>query len=199
MSAVSQSNIQTSQKSESSDGTHSDSKRPASLAYWRCPVIDSRSLVAEAVSEVRAGMIQSDASGETLVFGRHWPHWGSQLGVWIDQRFPRLPDDTCRLFFSRPRNCPGFIAFNYGVSGPQTHLRTCIHALQALHRIADLIDARAIVCHASNSRLSDKVMGRWGYERHAKHLAGRHFIKRFAEKPSIHEPIALAHPDRLCH
>lgn len=50
----------------------------------------------------------------------------------------------------------------------------------AVAQVAEIRQATAIVFHTNNPRITDRVMKRFGYERHALHLPGRHFIKRLA-------------------
>ena len=61
----------------------------------------------------------------------------------------------------------------------RTALSTFYAATLILDEIARLRDTNAIVCNVTNLRISDRLMLRWGWEKHCQHWAGRHFIKRF--------------------
>ncbi|HEX4128801.1 MAG TPA: hypothetical protein VHZ24_02075 [Pirellulales bacterium] len=89
--------------------------------------------------------------------------------------------DVCRLYYYAPRACPGFLALDYVLSHRDASLSTFRAALTALDAIARLRGEYAIVCDASNLRISDRLLERWGWEPHATWLPGRNFIKRLGE------------------
>ncbi len=87
--------------------------------------------------------------------------------------------DRCLIYYNAPLACPGYIALRYFSSNKKCSLKTVNAALAALDEIAQIRGALAIVCHASNPRLSDRIMKRYGWTSHCEHLRGRHYIKRF--------------------
>lgn len=96
-----------------------------------------------------------------------------------DLYFRPFPQDRCELFFHQPRTSPGFLTLSYVRSGPHTSLSTFFAATLILDELAQLQKAHAIVCHVTNHRITDRLLGRWGWEPHCLDWRGRHFIKRF--------------------
>ncbi len=60
-------------------------------------------------------------------------------------------------------------------------LRTFRQAALVLDEIAEIKGSWAIVCHAMNPRISDRLFARWGWEPHCAGERGRHFIKRIGQ------------------
>ncbi len=109
---------------------------------------------------------------------RRWLRRGSRLEVWIDGRWPRLPVDHCQLYFGRPLSAPQYQVLSYGRCGHGTRLRTVHVALRALERIARQQGLSGMLLEASTARLSESILARYGWQRHARSLRGRHYIKR---------------------
>lgn len=143
------------------------------------------------LSAWRSGLIFSQAGELRSVFGRWWQFPASLAHVWLHRRWRSLPSDQCFLHYTRPRSSPGFVSLRYICSGPKTKLATVHRAMVTLDEIALTLDAYAIVCCASNPRLSEKLMLRWGYHRHAHSLPGFHYIKRLRQtlepEPSLRD------------
>lgn len=135
------------------------------------------------VIEARHGLMQA-------VHFRPFPKFASHAEAWLDRttRNWRRAEDVCWLYFNEPRSCPGFLTLAYVFSSSKTSLATALAALAALDEIARIKRCDAIVCDASNLRLSERMMKRYGFVRHAQSLAGRNFIKRF-EHPSRFETL----------
>ena len=95
-----------------------------------------------------------------------WDHW-------------RLQADRCWVYYNQPLSCPNFLALRYIVSGRQGSLASLHGALEVLDEIARIKCTDAIVCDVSNTRISDRLLRRWGWERHVLHSRRRHHIKRF--------------------
>jgi len=89
------------------------------------------------------------------------------------------PRDRCRLYYNQPLGHDRFLALKYGVSGRGCALETIQSALEALEAIAAIKQIDAIVCQVWNARLTERVMNRFGWERHTADQRGRHYIKRF--------------------
>jgi hypothetical protein len=134
----------------------------------------------------RAGKIVTENGQLRAVYGRWWPHAGNLLQVLWDINFRSPGHDRCQLFYHQPRSSPGFLSLGYIHSGPRTSLATFYAATLVLDEIARLKAAQAVVCHVTNSRITDRLLERWGWEAHCPNWSGRHFIKRFyGEYPSI--------------
>jgi hypothetical protein len=135
---------------------------------------------------IRHGIIHTSQGILMGIQPRWWAYRPSLIRVWWDQRARQeslCEADHCWLYFGQPRSCPGFVTLNYIRTSRRTSLATVRTALEVLDEIASTHQARAIVCHVSNGRLTDGVMNRAGFERHARHLPGDHFIKRYSERP----------------
>jgi hypothetical protein len=126
----------------------------------------------------RYGVVIVHADGRLSLQRRWFPSWPSLWDQWLDNRWRRLPDNCAKFFFNQPRSCPGFLVLAYAQAGPNTKPASLQLGLSMLTAIARKRNLQAIVCHATNKKLTDRVMLYFGYERHAKHLSGRHYICR---------------------
>lgn len=156
--------------------------------HW--PFETANQLSDRTVLSRRYGVIEARCGSFGAVHFRPFPKFASQAEAWLDRvtRRWRQAEDICWLFYNEPRSCPGFLTLAYLVSSNKTSLASVQAALAALDEIARMKRSDAIVCDASNLRLSDRIMSRYGFVRHAPALAGRHFIKRF-EHPSRFETL----------
>ncbi len=74
----------------------------------------------------------------------------------------------------------GHMVFVSSLSGKAATARASLYcATLVLDEIARLKRSHAIVAEINNPRISDRLMERWGWERHCLSWRGRHFIKRF--------------------
>jgi hypothetical protein len=87
--------------------------------------------------------------------------------------------DRCLLYYNQPRRFSNFLALKYIVSTHGTTYATFRTALITLDQIAELKRTDAILCDAANSRLSDRLFRRFGWEPHKPQRWRRNFIKRF--------------------
>jgi hypothetical protein len=87
--------------------------------------------------------------------------------------------DRCLLYYNQPRRMPNFLALKYVVTTLGTSYQTFRAALRALDAIAELKGIDAIVCDATNMRLSERFMARMGWEPHKPQRWHRNFIRRF--------------------
>jgi hypothetical protein len=72
------------------------------------------------------------------------------------------------------------MAINYVTCGEQTSYRTLLLAGQVLEEIARSRKSIAIVCQAVSVRLSERLMHRWGFVRHALTVGENHYIRRLS-------------------
>ena len=86
--------------------------------------------------------------------------------------------DRVQLFYNQPIGHRNFLALKYVVSTIETRWRSVAIALSVLDWIAMLKRSDAIVCELSNSRLSHRLMERYGWESHVKEARRDHYIKR---------------------
>ncbi len=116
---------------------------------------------------------------------RPWPAMVSQWRLWRDARrrigngLDTDHEDVCRLYYDQVWRMPQFMALKYVVSQPGTSFRTFRVATLVLDEIARIKRTDAIVCEARNSRISDRLLKRWGWESHVVGSRRRHFVKRF--------------------
>lgn len=136
---------------------------------------------ADLVRHRRYGVIEiEDGQLRTVIF-RPWPKLISLPEVWWQggSYHDRHGGDRCRLYFNQPRHCPNFLALMYVVSTHGASFASFRRATQVLDQIAAIKRSDAIVCEASNLRISERLLARWGWERHLPDSPRRHYIKRF--------------------
>ncbi len=115
------------------------------------------------------------------IWGRWWPYQANLFEVWLLKHVRFSAQDHCWAYYSLPTWSPGFMSLRFIRSGRLTSLRTIQCAMQTLDEIAGIFDLYAMVCSASNQRLTEPLMRRFGFERHAIRLPGSHFIKRYRD------------------
>lgn len=131
---------------------------------------------------------------------RPWPTLVTRLRVWCDnrRRSSAPPQDVCRLYYDQLWRQPNFLALKYVVSGPGTSFATARCAARTLDAIADIKRTDAIVCEASNARISERLLDRWGWQRHLIGSSRRHYIKRlYPDCPAARNP-SLETEQPLC-
>lgn len=147
-------------------------------ATWGLPAVSSIVENKKLVSEWRYGTIILRHGDITTIQARWWPRWGSLWGAMSDRVVRTLPDDECRFHYSFPRSATGYMSLLYVHAGEKTSYRTFHRGIVALEEIALLRHARGIVCQVTNDRLTDRMMTRWGYAKHAESLGDNHYIRR---------------------
>jgi hypothetical protein len=110
------------------------------------------------------------------------PRHSTVWRVWMDQWLRRLPHDQCRIYYRQPFAAPNYLAFDYFVSGSKTSMQTVDVALRSLDRVAEVKRSDAIVAHLKNSRISSRLLQRYGWERHLGGETSPHIIRRFYGK-----------------
>ena len=140
----------------------------------------------EVLKSRRYGRIVVDSGRLEAVYARWWPHVSSLIEVQWEKWRRAFEQDRCELFYHIPWGSSRYITLSYVRSGPKTSLSTFYAATLVLDEIARLRDSNAIVCNVTNSRISDRLMTRWGWTAHCPNWKGRHFIKRlYGEHPEI--------------
>ncbi len=130
----------------------------------------------------RYGVIDVHNDCDFSIHRRLFPKMPSRLEAWIDSRWRRLPDNQWQLYYNAPHRCPGFLVLAYVRAGPNTSVASLRTGLSVLNEIAKIMRMQAIVCEATNPRLTSRVMGYFGYIRHAHQLKGHHYIKRLTTR-----------------
>lgn len=130
----------------------------------------------------RYGAIEIRDGELVCISARWWPRLASEWESLREQLIKTLPGGVCRMYYSFPWRTPGFMVLAYAHSGPDTTYRSIRCGLRCLEQIAIVWDSQAIVCQATNNRLSERTMNRWGYEKHALSLGDNHYIRRLRPK-----------------
>ena len=87
--------------------------------------------------------------------------------------------DRALLYYSQPWGHSNYLALRYCLSTRDCRLATARGALVVLDEIARLKQSDAIFADASNGRISDRLLARWGWEPLGGKIRGRTFVKRF--------------------
>lgn len=148
-------------------------------ATWGLPAVLSIAGNEKLISEWRYGAIALRHGDITSIQARWWPRWGTLWGAMSDRVVRTLPDEECRFYYSFPRSAPGYMSLLYVHAGEKTTYRTFHRGIVAVEEIANLRKARGIVCQVTNERLTDRMMTRWGYSKHAESLGNNHYIRRW--------------------
>lgn len=142
----------------------------------------------------RAGRIVT-AAGRLVRVERRWMTYkATRLRVWWDRSRRRRRERECELFFHHAPGNPDFLVLGYVRSHPEAALASFYCATLVLDEIARIKGCHAIVAEVTNDRLSDRLLARWGWQRHCLSWRGRHFIKRFY---GAYPAIPVAWRDRL--
>ena len=136
----------------------------------------------EVIRRRRYGVIEMVDERFKRIVLRPWPkkitlfeHW-----LWADRCHARRRGNRTWLYYNQPLGHSNFLAFTYGLSAAQTTLATVRGALMVLDEIARIKESDAIVCEVVNSRISDRLLTRWGWEPLGEQGGWRRrFIRRF--------------------
>lgn len=136
---------------------------------------------ADALKRRRYGVVETHAGELASVTLRPWPHLLAWREVWPvgDRWRPSGPPDRCRLYYNQPLGHDGFLALRYVACTAGASYRTFSAALDTLDAIAAIKGVDALLCDASNGRLSDRFLRRRGWEPHAPAWRRRNYIRRF--------------------
>ena len=139
------------------------------------------SLDADLIRSRRYGVIEIVEGHFTTLQFRPWPKIVSLVDIlWFGKRYhAQTPGDQCWLYYNQPRRCPNFLALTYVLSTRNCTLATVRRGLEVLDNIARIKQTDAILCDAWNSRISDRLLARWGWEPHTNQRWHRNYIKRF--------------------
>ena len=135
----------------------------------------------EVIRRRRYGVIEIVEGRLRSVTFRPWPKLISvaEISWWGAATHRSRIGDRCVLYYNQPLTSPNFLALKYVVSNLGTSYRSFRCALSVLDRIAQIKGSDALVCEASNQRISDRFLKRMGWERHLESSRRRHYIKRF--------------------
>lgn len=136
---------------------------------------------ADVLRRRRYGVIEIVDEQLRAVHLRPWPKVISVAEIWwLGSRFHRrAAGNRCLLYYNQPLGFGNFLTLKYVVSSSAATLKTFRGALVVLDEIARLKRSDAALCEASNLRISDRLLNRWGWQPHVPDSPRRHFIKRF--------------------
>ena len=143
--------------------------------------ITDLSTEADVIRRRRYGVIEIVDGQLQSVTLRPWPKLISVAEIgWLGAAtHQNRVGDRCLLYYNQPLSSPNFLALKYVVSNLGTSYRSFRQSLIVLDRIAQIKKTDALVCEASNKRISDRFLKRMGWERHLESSRRRHYIKRF--------------------
>jgi hypothetical protein len=152
----------------------------ASLTRWSAEARDLQQ-DADLLRTRHYGMIEVVDGQLYRIVLRPWPKLVSLPEVWwLGATYhARQSGDRCRLYYNQPRSYPSFLALKYVVSSHGASFASFRRAVRTLDAIAAIKRSDAIVCEATNLRISERLLARWGWERHCLQSSRRHYIKRF--------------------
>ncbi len=140
------------------------------------PSVDSNSVA------IRYGVVEVHNDRSYRIYRRLLPKMPSVWEAWLDAKWRRLPENQLRLYYNVSYRCEGYMILAYAQAGQNTSVANFRTGLSVLEEVAKLKRLQAIVCHATNPRLTERVMNYFGYTRHATHLKGYHYIKRLVNR-----------------
>ncbi|MCH7752704.1 MAG: hypothetical protein IH898_11190 [Planctomycetes bacterium] len=159
--------------------------------------IENRSAAEEAIRRRHYGVIETGGGELIAIHFRLWPKLIAWPEVW-----PAGPvyhasgaPDRCLLYYNQPWRFPNFLALKYIVSTRETSCATIRAALMTLDGVARTKGTDALLCDAFNTRLSDWLMKRLGWQPHRPQRWHRNYVKRFYGcYPDISVPWRAAEP-----
>lgn len=129
----------------------------------------------------RFGVIEVAAGRLSAIRLRPFPKCVSLVETWCfgETFHGKKPGDVCWLYYDQPWGCSNYLAVKYALSTRDCSFASLRGALLVLDEVARIKGTDAIVCHVTNSRISDRLLHRFGWEQHLAESPRRHFIKRF--------------------
>lgn len=129
----------------------------------------------------RYGVIEVCDERLVAIWLRPWPKMISLPEIrFLGRGFHRRrPGNHCWLYYNQPRKHSSYLVLKYVLSARDTTLNTFRGALTILDEIARVKQSDALLCDASNMRISDRLLARWGWEPHLSSRWHRNHIKRF--------------------
>jgi len=160
------------------------------MAAWFTQSITDWHTSREKLLRGRYGVVETAHRRLVAVHLRPWPKLISWPEIWpTGPKFhARGKSDRCLLYYNQPRRFSNFLALKYVVSTHGATYATFRAALVALDQLAELKGVDALLCDAANTRLSDRLLRRLGWEPHKPQRWRRNYIKRFYGVYPLHRP-----------
>ncbi len=143
--------------------------------------IDNFDARSDTIRRRRYGVIETSGQRFVAIHFRPWPKLLAWPEIWPagPVYHARGKQDRCLLYYNQPLRHSNFLALRYVVSTHGSSYGTVCAALDVLDAIARLKGTDALLCDAANSRISDRLMQRQGWQPHRPSRWHRNFIKRF--------------------
>jgi hypothetical protein len=100
-----------------------------------------------------------------LMLGESWHSWLSGNRLWV--------------YYNQPLGYSNFLAVRYVISSRNCTYATARTAARVLDEIARIKGTDALLCDVAFSRISDRLLVRWGWCSHKPQRFHRNYIKRF--------------------
>jgi hypothetical protein len=154
------------------------------VPFWKKSVITDLAVGADELRRHRYGVIEIAEGKLCRITFRRWPKFISLPEIRL---FGRWKHESCdgdffRIYYNQPLRCSNYLILKYAESSRQTGMASIVRGLAVLDEIARLKQSDALLCDASNERISTRSMHRFGWEPHCPSRFHRHFIKRFYGK-----------------
>ncbi|MEM9827706.1 MAG: hypothetical protein AAF958_14030 [Planctomycetota bacterium] len=139
--------------------------------------IDGIDQIARAAS-FSCGRIICEQDRPPVIRRRFFSTSASLAAVWWHAGLGRQDGTHCILDYHVPMGMNAFLTLDYIRSGSRAGYGVFRQSVRVLEQIAIARGSHAIVAHVTNPLISDRLLGRLGWERHCLHWRGRHFIRR---------------------
>ena len=148
------------------------------------PLFESINDITKNLDKIKSrpyGMIEIQDEKMVSIQFRPWPKLISAvevawIGGWKHRRDKR---NRCVLYYNQPIAHRNFLTLAYVQSTLGTSYASFRKSLVILDHIAMIKGSDALLCEATDQRISDRLLRRLGWERHMEASRKRHWIKRF--------------------
>ncbi len=134
-----------------------------------------------AIRSRRYGILETSAGKFAAIHFRPWPKLIAWPEIWpVGPTYhARGKSDRCLLYFNQPLGHSNFLALKYLVSTSETSLATVLASMTLLDAVAEIKGTDAILSDVANTRFSDRLINRLGWQSHKPQRWHRNYIKRF--------------------
>lgn len=133
--------------------------------------------------QTRSGMIDVRQGRLERIALRSRPALVTLADAWLLGRLRHrfAHGDRCRLIYAQFPGVDEYLTLQLCVSHRDATIATLHRGWTVLQQIAELKGCAGVVAQITNPRLSDRVLARYGWQRHCLHWPGRHFIFRLEQ------------------
>ncbi len=151
------------------------------MSFLQRTLLDPFAADCDALRRARYGVIEMRHGRLAAIHLRRLPKviWALEIEWLGNRRHERAAGNCCRVYYNQPRRFPNYLVLKYVVSDRDCTLATIGRGLQVLDELARVKRSDALLCDVWNSRISDRMLARCGWQPHKPARWHRHFIKRF--------------------